>query len=257
MLKLENVAAVCFDLDGTLADTAADLAFAVEEMLKALELPFHDKVQIKDWIGDGSERLIHRVLSRHIDGTVPAPLFLLANTHFLQAYQSRKHAQTYSYPGVETCLSVLKDRKIPLACITNMSTLHANSLLSKLGLHDAFSLIIGRDSGVKPKPSPDMLMEVADILGVSSSSLLMVGDSVNDIHAARAARCPVVCVSYGYNYGIDINHAKPDAVVDSLASLPTMVSTALTLPKRKSAFTAKLTTPSVQPLPSTAGHVLR
>ncbi|USH04754.1 phosphoglycolate phosphatase [Grimontia kaedaensis] len=220
MLPATEVKAVVFELDGTLVNTAADVRYAAEEMLADLKLPSLNIEHVSDWLGDGSDKLIHRILSRKIDGSVPDPLFRLGSALFLKAYQRRNHASAELYPGVEVCLRQLTKKKVPMVVVTNQATSLANDLLTQLGIRHHFALVLGRDALQEPKPSPDGLLEAALLLQVNPDQLVMVGGSVNDVNAARAAGCGAVCVSYGYNYGVDIRYAAPDAVLDSLADFP-------------------------------------
>lgn len=224
MVKLERVSAVCFDLDGTLADPFDDLYEAVSGMLRGLSLPDEDPHAIKDWIGDGADLLIHRVLTRHIDGRVSTRVLNQARALFLSSYLGSKPPKTRLYPGVLACLETLSQRHIPMVCTTDMQTAHANSLLRALGVGHFFTRILGADAMSVGKPDPDGIYEAAAILGVSPLELLVVGDSVSDVHAARAAGSPVICVNYGYNYGTGIQKACPDTTLDTLASLPNIIA---------------------------------
>ncbi|MDD1781082.1 HAD-IA family hydrolase [Enterovibrio sp. ZSDZ35] len=220
MLMTTKVKAVIFELDGTLVDTAPDIRCAAEEMLADLNLPSLNAEHVSDWIGDGMDRLIHRILSRQIDGKVPDPIFRLGSALFLKAYQRREHQGSALFDGVLDCLRELTRRKMPLVIVTNQATSAANELLTALGIRHHFDLVLGRDAMQEPKPSPDGLLEAALLLDLNPEQLMMVGGSVNDVHASRNALCPVACVSYGYNYGVDICYAAPDIVFDSLSELP-------------------------------------
>ncbi|KKD60534.1 phosphoglycolate phosphatase [Grimontia sp. AD028] len=221
MLPATEVKAVVFELDGTLVNTAADVRYAAEEMLADLKLPSLNVEHVSDWLGDGTDKLIHRILSRKIDGSVPDPVFRLGSALFLKAYQRRNHASAALYPGVEACLRQLTRKKVPMVVVTNQATSLANDLLTQLGIRNHFTLVLGKDALQEPKPSPDGLLEAALLLHINPDQLVMVGGSVNDVNAARAAGCGAVCVSYGYNYGVDIRYAAPDAVLDTLADFPT------------------------------------
>lgn len=225
MLTATEVKAVVFELDGTLVDTAADVRHAAEEMLTDLTLPRLHSEHVSDWMGDGTDKLIHRILSRKIDGVVPDPIFRLGSALFLKAYQRRNHAKAALYPGVEACLRQLTRKKVPMVVVTNQATSLANELLTRLGIRNHFSLILGRDALQEPKPSPDGLLEAALLLHLNPEQLMVVGGSVNDVNAARAAGCGVVCVGHGYNYGVDIRHAAPDLVLETLAELPAYLET--------------------------------
>ncbi|KXF82038.1 HAD-IA family hydrolase [Enterovibrio coralii] len=219
MLMTEKVKAVVFELDGTLVDTAPDIRCAAEEMLADLNLPSLNAEHVSDWVGDGMDRLIHRILSRQIDGKVPDPIFRLGSALFLKAYQRREYKGATLFDGVLECLRELTRRKVPLVVVTNQATFAANELLTALGIRHHFTHVLGRDAMQEPKPSPDGLLEAALLLDVKPDQLLMVGGSVNDVHASRNAGCPVVCVSHGYNYGVDIRYAAPDVIIDSLSEL--------------------------------------
>lgn len=219
MLPATEVKAVVFEIDGTLVNTSEDVRFAAEEMLADLSLPSLNAEHVSDWLGDGTDKLIHRILSRKIDGSVPDPVFRLGSALFLKAYQRRNHATARLYPGVEVCLRQLTRKKVPMVVVTNQATSLANDLLTRMGIRHHFTFVLGKDALQEPKPSPDGLLEAALLLGVNPEQLLMVGGSVNDVNAARAAGCASVCVSYGYNYGVDICYSAPDRVLDSLADL--------------------------------------
>ncbi|CZF86290.1 HAD-IA family hydrolase [Grimontia marina] len=220
MLPATEVKAVVFELDGTLVNTAEDVRFAAEEMLADLKLPSLNVDHVSDWLGDGLDKLIHRILSRKIDGLVPDPVFRLGSALFLKAYQRRNHVSAELYPGVEECLRQLTKDKVPMMVVTNQATSLANDLLIHLGIRNHFTQVLGKDALQEPKPSPDGLLEAALLLHIKPDQIMMVGGSVNDVNAARAAGCGAVCVSYGYNYGVDIQYSAPDAIFDSLAEFP-------------------------------------
>ena len=129
---------------------------------------------------------------------------------------------TRPYPGVAAGLALLKSLGIPLAVVTNKSETLAVKLLRALGLADHFSLIVGGDTLSEKKPSPAPLLYAAETLGVPPQNMLMVGDSRNDILAARAAGCPAVGVSYGYADMAALSRdpaTRPDLVVSSLPEI--------------------------------------
>ncbi|MDD1794513.1 HAD-IA family hydrolase [Enterovibrio makurazakiensis] len=247
MLPATEVKAVVFELDGTLVDTAEDVCMAAKEMLADLHLPSLNTELVRDWIGDGTDRLVHRILSRKIDGVVPDSLFRIGSALFLKAYQRRNHAAAELYPGVEACLRQLTRKNVPMVVVTNQATSLANDILIRLGIRNHFALVLGRDALQEPKPSPDGLLEAALLLQLNPDELMVVGGSVNDVNAARAAGCPVVCVSYGFNYGVDIRYSAPDEVLDSLASFPAYLNKGLSKPAKtklgKSGLAPKLAKP--------------
>ncbi|OOF21064.1 hypothetical protein BZJ17_10175 [Salinivibrio sp. IB574] len=254
MKKLENVSAVCFDLDGTLADPFDDLVDAISGMLKGLDLPPEDPNTIKDWIGDGADLLIHRVLTRQINGRVSDAVLNQARTLFLSSYLGKKPPKTRLYPGVLECLKGLARRQLPMICTTHMQTVHANSLLKALGVSHFFTRIVGADAIAALQSGPDAIYEAAAILRVAPTELLVVGDAVNDVHAARSVGSPVVCVTYGYNYGTEIEKARPDLTLDTLATLPNIIEKPMHSREQGPATTVPSHPVIASPLPS---HTLR
>lgn len=223
MLSTTKVQAVIFELDGTLVDTEIGIRFAAEEMLADLDLPHDNAANVSEWMGDGFKKLIHRILSRQFDGKVSDPLFRIGSALFLNAYQKRSDLNCKLYPGVEMCLRHLSNNNIRKVVVTNQSTSQANETLTSLGIRGYFDFVLGQDALEKPKPSPSGLFEAALLLRLKPEQLMMVGGSVNDVNAARSAGCPVACVSYGYNYGVDIRKAAPDLILDSLENLSSII----------------------------------
>ncbi len=219
----EKVTAVFFDLDGTLVDSVPDLAAAVNVMLLQLGLPVRDEAQVRTWVGNGMNNLIRRALANDMAGEVEPALFTRARPLYKAAYAD--HISVYSalYPGVQEGLVALAATGLPLACVTNKAAEFALPLLERLGIDHFFATVVGGECIPNPKPAPDALRLCAERLGIAVENGLMVGDSLNDVGAARNAGCPVVCVPYGYNHGQDIRDAQPDAVIESIADLPALL----------------------------------
>ncbi len=220
-----NVTAVFFDLDGTLVDSVPDLTAAINVMLQQLNLPKREEAQVRCWVGNGMDNLIRRALVGDMDSRRADPeLFVRAKPLYKAAYA--EHISVYSalYPGARQGLNELRTAGLPMACVTNKSAEFARPLLERLGISEFFTAVVGGECAAHPKPAPDALLLCAERLGVSISQGLMVGDSLNDVGAARNAGCPVVCVPYGYNHGYDIRDAQPDAVIDSIADLPALLA---------------------------------
>ena len=221
----ENITAVFFDLDGTLVDSVPDLTAAINIMLQQLGLPKREEAQVRTWVGNGMDNLIRRALIGDMDGNRADPaLFTRAKPLYKAAYAD--HISVYSalYPGARDGLTALCVARIPMACVTNKPAEFARPLLEKLGIGEFFTTVVGGECTPNPKPAPDALWLCAERLGVSITQGLMVGDSLNDVGAARNAGCSVVCVPYGYNHGYDIRDAQPDAVIDSIADLPALLA---------------------------------
>ena len=215
-LELSAFDAAIVDLDGTLVDTVGDFVAALNAMLADLGLPTVDAAAVGRMVGKGSEHLIHAVLHH-----VGAP-----DTRYPQAYARYQHhyleingQHSTVYAGVHEGLQAMRDRGWRLACLTNQPTAFARPLLAQKGLDGFFEVVFGGDAFERKKPDPLPLLKTCEALGTTPARTLMVGDSSNDAQAARAAGCPVVLVSYGYNHGQPVREVDADAIVDSLAEL--------------------------------------
>jgi phosphoglycolate phosphatase len=219
-----NITAVFFDLDGTLVDSVPDLTAALNVMLQQLDLPEREEAQVRTWVGNGMDNLIRRALVGEMDGSQADPaLFARAKPLYKAAYADHISVYSVLYPGAREGLAELHHAGVPMACVTNKPAEFARPLLEKLGINEFFVTLVGGECTPHPKPAPDALLLCAERLGVSMTEGLMVGDSLNDVGAARNAGCSVVCVPYGYNHGYDIRDAQPDAVIDSIADLPALL----------------------------------
>lgn len=219
----ENIAALFFDLDGTLVDSVPDLTVAVNVMLRQLDLPARDQARVRTWVGNGMNNLIHRALTDDMAGRADPALFARAKTLYRAAYAEHLSVHSSLYPGARSGLGELRAAGWPMACVTNKPAEFARPLLDRLGIGSFFATVVGGECIAQPKPAPDALLLCAERLGVPIDRGLMVGDSLNDVGAARNAGCPVVCVPYGYNHGRDIREAEPDAVIGSIAELPALL----------------------------------
>ena len=217
------VKAVVIDLDGTLLDTAPDLAEAANRMLAELQLPLIEETTLKTYIGNGVARLIKRVLTRDMDAEPDAALFAKARPIYEKHYAAVVSLNSRPYPGVINGLDALKRAGYRLACITNKAEKFTVPLLEDTGLHDYFELILAGDTLPKKKPDPMPLLHACEKFGVRPDEMLLIGDSLNDTQAARAAGCHVFCVPYGYNRGQDVSALDLDAVVDTLAAAAQLI----------------------------------
>lgn len=215
---------VMFDLDGTLLDSVPDLAAAVDEMLISLGREPAGMRQVRNWVGNGSRVLVRRALAGQLehDG-VAEELAEQALALFMQAYAGG-HELTTVYPGVRDCLDWLRERDVPMAIITNKPAQFIEPLLEEKGLGGYFCHLVGGDTLPQQKPDPAALFWVMDKLGVTPGEALFIGDSRNDVRAARAAGVPCAALNYGYNHGEPIAIEQPAMVLDDLrelvASLP-------------------------------------
>ncbi len=214
---------ILIDLDGTLVDSVPDLAAAIDGMLEQLGRPTHGEAKVRDWVGNGMERLVRRALVGRLDGEPDETLFRRAFPIFRDIYHKQNGTASCIYPEVRETLDLLLARGLPLGCITNKAHQFTLPLLQALDMERYFRIILSGDSLPEKKPHPLPLLHAAGQLGANPGNSLMVGDSINDVKAARAASFRVVCVSYGYNHGRDIREAAPDAVIDGFAELLTLI----------------------------------
>lgn len=220
-----DVDACIVDLDGTLVDTLGDFEAALNHMLAALGRPAVGRPLIERLVGKGSEHLIRSVLAHvdrertGLDRAVPDELFERAWQAYQQHYLAVNGRHSVVYPGVPAGLRALRAAGLPLACLTNKPTAFARPLLEAKGLAGYFSQVFGGDAFARKKPDPLPLLKTCEALGTRAARTLMLGDSSNDAQAARAAGCPVLLVTYGYNHGEPVRRVDADGFVDSLAEL--------------------------------------
>jgi phosphoglycolate phosphatase len=217
---------ILLDLDGTLIDSVPDLAFCVDAMMERLGRPPHGEAEVRKWVGNGVERLVRRALVGQLDGDPPEEDYERAYPIFIELYRESTSRHSVLYPGVREGLYYLTAEGYPLGCVTNKAAQFTEPLLRDLGIRDAFGIVISGDSLPRQKPDPLPLLHAAEHFGVRPEDALMVGDSVSDVKAARAAGFGIVCMSYGYNHGRDIREAGPDAVMDSLVEIRDLLEAA-------------------------------
>ena len=217
------VKAVVIDLDGTLLDTAPDLAHAAELMMAELGRPCPKLETIQTYIGNGVSRLVKRVLTGEMDAEPEAALFERALPIYQKHYGAHVSLHSHPFPGVPEGLESFKAMGLHVACITNKAARFTVPLLKDTGLFGYFELILSGDTLPRRKPDPLPLLHACGVFGVAPAELLLIGDSLNDTQAARAAGCPVFCVPYGYNRGRPVAELDLDAVVPTLAEAAKLV----------------------------------
>lgn len=213
---------VIFDLDGTLVDTVPDIAFALNRALSDLDLPAVFEHQVRCWVGNGARVLCGRALRQDSEGNEESPLVDTLLARFLARYAEHVCVSSRIYPGVIPVLDKLVERDCRLACVTNKPMQHTEQLLAALSLRERFALVLGGDSMPRRKPDPLPLLECLRHFGVDPADAVMVGDSGNDIAAARAANIDSFCVTYGYNQGRDVHELGSSHVLETLADLDTL-----------------------------------
>ncbi len=207
------------DVDGTLVDSVPDLAYCVDETMKALGKPCWGEAQVRHWVGNGVPKLVERSLTGELEGVVNKDDFDKAYPIFLDLYAKNTSARSSLYPGVREGLDYLQAQGYTLGCVTNKAEQFTLPILKDLGIFDVFGVVISGDTLAKKKPDPLPLLHAADFFNVAPSDCLMLGDSVSDVKASRAAGFEIICMSYGYNHGNDIRDTNPDLVIDSMAEL--------------------------------------
>ncbi len=210
------VRAVMIDLDGTLLNTAPDLAEAANRMLAEMHRPLVPIDVVMTYIGNGVDRLIKRVLTGEMYAEPDEALFAQAKPIYERHYLAGVSLHSRPFPGVVEGLEALKKAGYHLACITNKAEKFTLPLLRDTGLHDYFELILSGDSLPRTKPDPLPLLHACEKFGVTPGEMLLIGDSQNDAQAARAAGCHIFCVPYGYNHGEPVDKLDLDRVVQSV-----------------------------------------
>ena len=216
MKLLQPLQAAIIDLDGTMIDTLGDFVVVLNRVLGEMALRPVDHGFVSLTVGKGSEYLIRRTLEQV---GADAGLYEKAWALYQQHYAEVNGAHSTVYPGVIEGLTLLKARGLRLACLTNKPTAFAKPLLRLKGLDGFFSAVFGGDAFERKKPDPLPLIKTCEALRATPAQTLMVGDSSNDARAARAAGCPVVLMSYGYNHGEPVREVDADGVVDRLDQL--------------------------------------
>ncbi|MYM64343.1 phosphoglycolate phosphatase [Pseudomaricurvus sp. HS19] len=210
---------VMYDLDGTLVDSVPDLAAAVDATLLELGFASAGEQAARGWVGNGAEMLMRRALA-HGQGVAAESVAQRDVGHglqrFLHHYARSSGEHSRLYPGVAEALQLLQQQGCVQTVVTNKPAQFVPDLLADLGIDGYFERWLGGDSLPVKKPDPAPLNHLLQLCGVEPQDALMVGDSVNDIGAARAAGVPVLAVTYGYNHGRPVEQERPDWLTDNL-----------------------------------------
>lgn len=214
---------IMYDLDGTLVDSVPDLVIAIDAMLGDMDLPKAGADKVRLWVGDGIPSLVKRALVDDMAGDQPG---IVNRDAFVKAYDSFKHhyaievgQHSHLYPGVRDFLQAMAGQGIRQAVVTNKSEVFTGKLLQLMGIDPFFAISLGGDSLAEMKPHPMPLLHAIEQAQASRDTALMIGDSRNDIKAARAAGVRVIALPYGYNHGEPIENSNPDLVVPALDTL--------------------------------------
>lgn len=206
--------AALFDLDGTLLDTAPDLAAAANRMLAELGRAALEEAQVRDYVGKGVANLVNRCFEATGGGSEEerGRAHAVFERHYIAGIADR----TRPYPGVLDGLAALERAGIAMGCVTNKAGRFTEPLLERTGLRRYFGVVVSGDTVERKKPHAEPMLYAAGRLGTEPAETLVVGDSLNDVQSARAAGCPVVVVPYGYREGLALEDLGADAVVASV-----------------------------------------
>ena len=218
-MKIFDPKLIMIDVDGTLVDSVPDLAFCVDQMMIELGLQLCGEERVRNWVGNGIPKLIERALIDKLDKESISKVYEVAYPIFLKLYSDNSAIRSRLYDGVKEGLDYLKSKGYLLGCVTNKAEQFTNPLLKKMGIYNDFRLIISGDTLDKKKPDPFPLLHGANFFNMQPNECLMLGDSVSDVRAARAAGFDIICMSYGYNHGNNIEDENPDLVIDSMDQL--------------------------------------
>lgn len=210
-----SVSAILIDLDGTLLHSAPELAEAANRMLRDMGRPAVLQDLLMSYIGNGISWLVKRALTGDMHAEPDAGLYQQALPIFDKHYAGLL-LQSKPFAGVSEGLGAMKAAGFRLGCITNKAARYTEPLLKGLGLSGYFEIVLSGDSLPEKKPHPMPLLHAAKFFGVPVEQVLMIGDSLNDTVAARAAGCPIFCVPYGYNHGKPVDGLDLDAVIANL-----------------------------------------
>jgi len=225
-VQAEKIKLIAFDLDGTLLNSVPDLTLGVDAAVQALGYPAITEEQVSHWVGNGVEVLLSRAISRNIEvkQDLDPQELQKGRDVFNQAYANSGHKLSHLYPTVEDSLQKLVKAGYKLALVTNKPSEFVPEILEQQQIAHLFDDVIGGEDFPKRKPDPIALNWLLEKYGLSSDEMLMVGDSKNDIQAAKNAGCPSFALTYGYNHGEPISDSQPDIIADELAEILTLLS---------------------------------
>jgi phosphoglycolate phosphatase len=185
-------------------------------MLEELGLATRAPDELATFIGKGLPVLVHRALSGTLDGVAEPTLFEQAMSIFERCYAEESGRRATPFPGVVEGLEHMRALRLPLGCVTNKAGRFTQELLERTALTRFLDCVVSGDTVARKKPDPLPILHACERLGADARATLVIGDSLNDVQAARAAGCVVWCVPYGYNEGRPVSELDCDAVVDSL-----------------------------------------
>ena len=213
------IRAALVDLDGTLLDTAPDIAAAANATLAELGMRQLEAGQVRDFIGQGISALVRRCLESAGGGKPEEPLYESALACFARHYERLNGSASLPYPGAAEGLAAMKARGLRLACVTNKASRYTSS-----GFAGYFDQVVTSDRAGRRKPDPEPFLFACRALGVSPQEAAVIGDSANDAEGGRRAGCRVLLVPYGYREGQDVRSIECDGIVVSLLDAANLLS---------------------------------
>jgi len=219
------IAAVLFDLDGTLLDTAGDISLALNRAIAEYGWQPVAASDARTMIGRGGPMLVQRAAhlqQRHLDAATHAAIVERFFYHY-GALQENDECAAQPFAGATEGLRRVHQAGLRTGIVTNKQQRFAISLAKRLGFNDWVDVVVGGDSCARRKPDPMPVLFACESLKVAPAQTLMVGDSINDVQAARGAGVAIVCVPYGYNEGMDPRTLPCDQLIESIADLPTLI----------------------------------
>ncbi|MEZ8105733.1 phosphoglycolate phosphatase [Vibrio cortegadensis] len=224
-MTLSNIKLIAFDLDGTLLDSVPDLAVAADKACQSLGFPAVTEEQVRNYVGNGADILIGRALSQSLDinPELSDELKADARIRFDEFYAQGGHKLSHLYSNVQQTLKTLHQAGFILALVTNKPSVFVPEVLAQHDIAKYFTDVIGGDSFPVRKPDPIALNWLLEKHSVSAEQMLMVGDSKNDILAAKNAGCASFGLTYGYNHGEPISVSNPDYIADDIQQLVDVV----------------------------------
>jgi phosphoglycolate phosphatase len=209
--------AIVFDLDGTLVDSAPEIASALNAAMAEIGQPPFPLTDVQSFIGGGAKVALQRALAAR-GSQIEAAVFDGMMTSFYEVYAEVSRKGNGLYPGVIETLTALRVHDLPLGVCTNKADHITAIALEALGIRQFFSTVVGARDDIPRKPAPDMLLKALSALGATPAEGLVVGDSKSDVGSARAAGCPIIAVSYGYPHG-PVADLGADLVIDQMPDL--------------------------------------
>jgi phosphoglycolate phosphatase len=219
-MGLPRAELIVFDLDGTLVDSAPDLAYCADTMLGRMGRAPAGLERVRGWVGNGVAMLVKRALTFEMWPQGEPEGFAEALPLFMALYADNVCERSRVFPGVLEGIHALKAEGYTLACVTNKHSDFTLPLLEKLGVAQFLDYVGCGDQFQHHKPHPEPLLKTAERFGLTPDQCLMVGDSENDVEAARSAGYRIVCVTYGYRRCPNPENLNADALIESIADLP-------------------------------------